>query len=362
MLQLLEMKLLFDARYIRTDFHDGVSRYSTELGNALAKLTPVTFIISEQAQRKLLPHGADVIVMHPTTSSREPLSSVFLNKHKPDVVFSPLQTLGSAGKRFKLVLTLHDLIYYKHRTPPHHLNAATKLVWRAYHTTYIPQRVTLNAADMIVTVSETSRDEILAAKLTKRPVVVVPNAPRDLHQFLEITPSVDKKPKNLVYMGSFMRYKNVEALIAGMEYLPGMTLHLLSKITPKRKAELEKCITKDAHVVFHNGVSDQEYANLLADNGVLVSASRAEGYGLSLAEAANLGVPIVVSDIPPHREVAGEGALYFGANMPREFANRVMELDDKSVREKLSKAGKAHIAKFDWDKSAKTLLAAIKNL
>lgn len=355
-------KILFDARYIRTDFHDGVSRYSTELGNALAKLTPVTFIISDDKQRKFLPANAEFVVLHSTTSAREPLSSVMLNKHKPDVVFSPLQTMGAKGRKFKLILTLHDLIYYKHRTPPHHLNIPTKLVWRAYHTTYIPQRITLNAADMIATVSETSKREIVEAKLTKRPIVVVPNAPRDLHPFLTGKVSIAKKPRNLVYMGSFMRYKNVEALIAGMEYLPGRTLHLLSKITPKRKTELQKCIPNDASVVFYNGVSDEEYANLLADNGVLVSASRAEGYGLSLAEAANLGVPIVVSDIPPHREVADRGALYFGPNQPREFANRILELDDKNRREQLATDGKKHIAKFDWDKSAKTLLNAIKSL
>lgn len=356
------MKLLFDARYIRTDFHDGVSRYSTELGNALAALTPVTFIISSDAQRAFLPKDAECIVIHPTTSAREPLSAVMLNKYKPDVVFSPLQTMGSAGKRFKLILTLHDLIYYKHRTPPHYLNAATRLGWRLYHTTYIPQRITLNAADMIVTVSETSKQEILDAKLTKRPVVVVPNAPRDLHIFLKQQVSIDKPPTNLIYMGSFMRYKNVEALIAGMAYLPGKTLHLLSKITPKRKAELQKCVPAGANVVFHGGVTDEEYANLLANNGVLVSASRAEGYGLSLAEAANLGVPIVVSDIPPHREVAGEGALYFGANQPREFANRILELDDKVLREKLTIESKKHIASFSWQASANTLLRAAKTL
>src|SRR5690625_6518541 len=36
----------------------------------------------------------------------------------PDVVFSPMQTIGSAGRKFGLILTLHDLIYYQHRTPP----------------------------------------------------------------------------------------------------------------------------------------------------------------------------------------------------------------------------------------------------
>ena len=29
------MRLLFDARYIRTDFHDGISRYSAELAALL---------------------------------------------------------------------------------------------------------------------------------------------------------------------------------------------------------------------------------------------------------------------------------------------------------------------------------------
>ena len=37
----------------------------------------------------------------------------------------------------------------------------------------------------------------------------------------------------------------------------------------------------------------------------LVSASRAEGFGLPLIEAMQLGSPVVVSDIPVHREVAG---------------------------------------------------------
>src|SRR6185312_10466219 len=64
------MKLLFDARYIRTDFHDGISRYTTELGNALARATAVTFIISDKAQLKFLPENAEFVMLHPVTSWR----------------------------------------------------------------------------------------------------------------------------------------------------------------------------------------------------------------------------------------------------------------------------------------------------
>lgn len=356
------MKLFFDARFIRTDFPDSMSRCSTELGNALAKITPVTFIIHDIAQLKFLPEGAKYVLIHPPTSPREPFTSLILNKYKPDVVFTPMQTLGTIGRKFKVILMLHDLIYYHHRTPPKQFNLLIRLVWRLYHATYVPQRLTLNGADMVATVSETSKRDILAVNLTKRPMVVIPNAPRLLSQYLDTPMQLQKSPKNLIYMGTFMRYKNVEALIAGMEFLPGRTLHLLSPITEHRRSELQKCVPKDSTVIFHNGVTDEVYAKLLADNAVLVTASRDEGFCLPLAEALALGVPTVVSDLPVLHEVAGEGALYFNSNRPQEFAERVMQFDDESFLKETVKKGQAHIAQFDWHQSAKVLVEAAESL
>ena len=108
------MKLFFDARYIRTDYHDGISRYSYELGCALARLHDVTFIVSSDEQAAMLPDGSSAVKIHPVDSWMEPFSALRLNKFGPDVVFSPLQTLGSFGRRYKLILTLHDMIYYIH--------------------------------------------------------------------------------------------------------------------------------------------------------------------------------------------------------------------------------------------------------
>lgn len=356
------MKLFFDARYIRTDFHNGVSRYSAELGSALSRLAPVTFIICDKAQLAFLPKNSEYVIIHAPTSTREPFTSLVLNQYAPDVVVSPMQTMGSMGRKFKLVLTLHDLIYYRHRTPPAYFNPLIRLGWRLYHATYTPQRIALNQADMIATVSETSKQDIISARLTKRPVIVVPNAPQQLRRFLKQDVALKKSPQNLVYMGSFMRYKNVEALIAGMEFLPGRTLHLLSRVSPGRKAELQRGIPKSAKVVFHSGVSDEEYAKILAHDAVLVSASRDEGYGLPLAEATALGVPAVVSNLAIHHEVADGGALYFGPNQPQEFAERVKELDSLATVKKLAGAGKKHIQQFDWSTSASVLLEGVKRL
>ncbi|WP_448256562.1 glycosyltransferase family 4 protein [Microbacterium aurum] len=366
------MRLLFDARYIRTDFPDGISRYSAELAAAVAAEAPargvdVVFLIHDDAQRAFLPSGARVLRIHAPTSPREPFTSLRLNRYRPDAVFSPMQTLGSLGRRFALVLTLHDMIYYRHRTPPRDLPAPIRLGWRLFHLSYVPQRLTLNAADAVATVSETSAADFARVKLTKRPVVVVPNAPQRLAALLPRDDSggtgVVSGADNLVYVGSFMPYKNVETLIGAMAELPGRTLHLLSRISPARRAELESLADPaGGEVVFYGGVTDAEYAALLADRAVLVSASLDEGYGLPLAEAIELGVPAVVTDMPIFREVAGRGALYAPGEDAGAFAAAVRSLDDPAARAALVSAGTEHIARFSWDRSAAALLDALASV
>ncbi|SBS72594.1 glycosyltransferase family 1 protein [uncultured Microbacterium sp.] len=361
------MRLLFDARYIRTDFHDGISRYSAELAAAVAAVAPergvqVVYLISDERQRAFLPPGAAVLPIHAPTSWREPFTALRLNRHRPDVVFSPMQTMGSLGRRFRLILTLHDMIYYRHRTPPRELPAPIRLGWRLFHLSYLPQRIALNAADVVATVSETSKRQFAAVRLTKRPVVVIHNAPQRLAALLQTGSVVVPGTQNLVYMGSFMPYKNVETLVRAMASLPGRTLHLLSRISPARRADLEALAPDGTDVVFHSGVTDEQYAALLADRAVLVSASLDEGYGLPLAEALALGVPAVVTDMPIFREVAGDGARYAPGTDPDAFAAAVRSLDDPAEYARTVAAGTAHIARFSWARSAGILLDTVAGL
>ncbi len=363
------MRLFFDARYIRTDFHDGISRYSAELASAVAEAAPgrgveVTFLIFDDAQRALLPEGAAFLKIHAPTALREPLTAFVLNRHRPDVVFSPMQTIGALGRRFRLILTLHDTIYYRHRTPPRGLPWYVRLGWRLFHLSYVPQRLTLNAADAVATVSETSAAEFARVRLTKRPVVVIPNAPQRLAALLDGGGGVvgDGPVRNLVYMGSFMPYKNVETLVKAMRRMPGRTLQLLSRISPQRREELAALAAGEASVVFRNGVTDAEYAAALADHAVLVTTSLDEGYGLPIAEALELGVPAVVTDMDIFREVAGDGALYVDPDDPSAVAAALQRLDDPAERARVVAAGAAHIARFRWPRSAGILLDTAEEL
>ncbi len=346
------MKIVIDARFTRTDHHDGISRYGASLIAATAKVADVSMLISDVRQLALLPDVPYTLISSPLS----PLELFVARKINPlgaDVVVCPMQTMGTWGRRYGLVLTLHDLIYYEHPAPPGFLPAPVRVLWRLYHKAFWPQRLLLNRADIVATISRTTEALMAKYRLTRRPVRIISNAPQPGQEPRDPAAGADH---TLVYMGSFMPYKNVETLVAGMSGLPDFTLHLLSRITPERRAELEAVVAAGARVVFHNGVTDDEYAVLLRRATALVSLSRAEGYGLPLVEAMALGTPVIASDIPIFREVGGDAASYVDPDSAAEFSAAAQKLRDADHWQDVSRRSVARAAEFSWDESARQLI------
>ncbi len=64
------------------------------------------------------------------------------------------------------------------------------------------------------------------------------------------------------------------------------------------------------HVFEASGLSTGGLAELVAGARALLMPSFAEGYGIPIVEALTVGTPVLASDIPVHREVAGQRARF----------------------------------------------------
>lgn len=358
------MRIFFDCRFIRVDHHDGISRFSASLFTALSRITDLTAIISDSRQLNSLPSNTKFLLANdPTRALSELLLPAKLNAAGATHVFSPMQTMGAFSRKYKLILTLHDLIYYSHPKAPPFLPLGVRIAWRLYHLSYVGARFLLNRADIVATVSNTSKNLIETKKLTRKPVVVIYNAP-DLqpNDSSSVSPDLSSR-RRLLYMGSFMPYKNVELLISALRDLPEFELVLLSKISNERRAELTAVAGEaSSRLVFLNGITDQQYANELKAGFALVSASKDEGFGIPLVEAMKFGLPIVVSEIPIFKEIAADSALYFDPNSSIQFAERIQKLQNQTTWSAMSKESSNRGKTFDWNTSALKLLEALKSL
>ncbi len=351
------MKIFFDARWTTFPTHFGVSRYGAELVSALVKIHPVTLIISDERQLPMLPKDTPYVLLNDPRSFKEFFIAHTLNKLGADVVFTPLQIMGALGRRYKLILTMQDIIYYKYPLAPKNLPPFQKLVWRLSYAAIWPQRFLLNLADSVVTVSKTSKKEIEQMHLTDRPVGVVYNAPG--------TPtSVRAKniKKELVFVGSFMPYKNHDTLVRMINLLPDYKIHFTSPVWGDRKTELLELAHNPKQIVFWNGASDKKMYELLATATAATSASKAEGFGLPVIEAMSIGCPVICTDMEIFHEVAGDAAQYCDPDSPEQFAAAVRKLENPKVAATYTKAGYERAKKFSWDNSAKQLLGICKKI
>ncbi len=361
------MKVLFDARWILVENRfDGVSRYTYELAHAMAARDDleVAWLVYDQRQVNKLPKGEIVWANNPNDGLKEFFALAYtVNKSGYKLLYSPFFTVGTLGKRFKLVLTIHDMIYFTHRTPPQWLPWHVRVGWWLFHTSYWPMRWQLNHADTVATVSETARQELLDAKATRREIVTVANAVNP--DFADPTQRDHSAMDGVVYMGAFTPYKNVECVIDAVALVPDVTLHLCGKLPPMRRPEIEARIAERGitnRVVLYDGATDDEYKAALSQARCAISASRLEGFGLPVLEAQQRGVPFVAADTPIFHEVAGESALFFDPDNPEQAAECIKRFADKKTSDTYIARGYENIQRYTWQNSAAIAAKICKKL
>jgi glycosyltransferase involved in cell wall biosynthesis len=117
-----------------------------------------------------------------------------------------------------------------------------------------------------------------------------------------------------------------------------------------------------AEILIHPGyLPTHELPALFSHAQALMLPSLIEGFGLPVLEAMACGCPVITSDIPCIREIAGDAAIRVDPLSIEEICQAITAIaHDESLRASLSQLGLAQNKLFSWERCARETLAVYK--
>lgn len=211
----------------------------------------------------------------------------------------------------------------------------------------------------IVTLSESSRHEIHDyLKIPDENISVVPPGIDDFFSPLHNGQN-EKSPTPLVVaVGRLMPSKKFDDLIYAMaqvhKIVPNAELVIVGDgyERPQLLEQIEK-IGAQSWIRLAGRVSDEELRSLYRRAWCVASASIAEGWGMTLTEAAACGTPAVATDIAGHRDAVARDKSGLLTNDVRGLVSCLTAvLTDTDLRRRLEDGALAHAATLRWSATA----------
>ncbi len=289
-----------------------------------------------------------------------------INKENLDLMHFPYFSVPIFYKK-PFVVTIHDLIFH------HFVSGASSTLplWALGFKVLAYRFVIKNAArrsKKIIAVSNfTKRDIINTLKVDKSKIEVIYEAADDVREASPKTPSINNY---FLYVGNVYPHKNVGLLLEAFKVLsqknPNLHLVFVGKedfLYKKLKNHVRKEIEK-GKIIFFDNVSDKELTGLYRNAICLVRSSLMEGFSLPPLEALENKCLVLASDILVHREVFGDGVIYFDQFSVDDLTakmNYVLNLSNDE-KEKLLKKGVEKANKYSWKKTAEQTLRVYNSL
>jgi len=336
----------------------GVQRYAIQICLALKEL------------------GVNVQIVAPKSAASHPLAGVFkptftgktsghlweqtelvayLRRHKSP----PLLNLCNTAPLFysNQVVTFHDLAFMR---CPKWFSKKFQLLYRFL----IPQLA--KRSRHILTVSEFSKSEIIQL-LHQSPskISVVRNAATDLGAL----GSTNEQKFNfqsqdyILALSSINPRKNLATLLdAHAQLIQRHKIPLV--IVGEAARSYANCndinsAMQNCNIIHIPRVDDDELASLYKKAKLFVYPSLYEGFGLPPLEALYYGCLPLVSDIPPHREVCQDQAIYFdplsAEDLLKGFEKGLNTASNVAAMKKYARS-------FSWIASARSLVRTIEQL
>ena len=273
------------------------------------------------------------------------------------------------------VATMHDVLpIAKPELAGKYLNSWQKKVL------YLSRTKTAVSADVVITVSDFSRDEIIRHLGVNGDKIVVIHSGIDRDIFKSNRSEEERARIKSTYLlpdryllttGSYAPHKNqcviLDAYNQSSLAKEGVGLVMVGpndatgyRVGYNQVKEYAQQLGVLDKVRLLPSVPLSDLVVIYSNAEIFATASLYEGFGFTPLEAMACEVPVVVSNTTAIPEVCGNAALYANPRDASAYANHFNALlEDKNMRQRLVRSGLIQVEKFDWQTAAKKTLEVL---
>jgi alpha-1,3-rhamnosyl/mannosyltransferase len=257
-----------------------------------------------------------------------------------------------------LVVTVHDLSF-------------RAFAWTVHDETRRALAVqldrTIARARLLLTDSEAVQRELLADGLRRaEDFRTIPLGPGHVSSAIEGVLPAEVPNRFALHVGTFEPRKNLSMLLDAWAELhatsPVRLPLVLCGAVGWKNDDLRPILARgenEGWLINLGYVSDTALAELYRRAVLVCCPSLYEGFGMPVLEAMVLGAPVLASDIPVHREIAGAAAVLLPADDPARWAAEAAALaSDSDRRRDLAALGRSRAGEFSWQRTAAATAAA----
>jgi glycosyltransferase involved in cell wall biosynthesis len=169
----------------------------------------------------------------------------------------------------------------------------------------------------------------------------------------------------LLHVGSCIARKRIDVLLeifaAARRQVPGLKLVQAGGTwTPAQQRQIATAGI-DADILQLRQLERAQLSSLYRRSAAVLLTSDAEGFGLPLIEALSCGRPVIASDIPVFREVAGPAATYCEVGAIRQWVASIEE-QLKGSAGITTEQRLAQASQYSWARHAQIIRDAYLNL
>ncbi len=272
---------------------------------------------------------------------------------RPDVALFPTSFIVSAfsSPHDRTAILVHDMVAFSRGSHDRRAQWIERLT--------LPRA--LRQATLRFALSEATREELLKRFPQAGNVPVLGAGPQ-----WGSPPQRVQFPVGICCVGTLCERKNQARLLKAFTLLPpALQEHHPLVIAGGEGwgvSGLPQKIEHTPHARYAGYVNAEEYRKLLQSAAVIVVPSLQEGMGLAMLDALSCGIPLVLSDIPIFREVAGNAAEYCDPRDTASIAAAVQRALQPERAQRLSTLAKERSSLWSWKTVVDRFLNACRAL